>query len=97
MPVVSWIKKIFSFLFALGAALSACHILKPLKRRYRQGNITFYIRAEVIADFVQDKVDVLLHRDGMGCDFSGRVCRAGDSHLLPGQEEYDTAVTGGGV
>lgn len=71
--------------------------LRPFKRKGTGKAITFYIRAEVIADFVQDKVDVLLHRDGMGCDFSGRVCRASDSHLLPGQEEYDTAITGGGV
>ncbi len=72
-------------------------IRKFSKEKSIDGSITFYFRAEVIAYFAQDKVDVILQWDGMCCDFSGRVCRAGDSHLLPGQEEYDTAITGGGV
>ncbi len=90
------LNKIFSFPFALSVA--TYFIRKTFKRKkHRHGSITFYVRAEVIAYFVQDKVDVILHWDGMGCDFSGRVCRASDSHLLPGQEENDTAITGGGV
>lgn len=53
---------------------------------------TFHVRAEVVADLSKDEVDVVLSRDGVGRHFGGCVCRPGDGHLLPGQEEDDTSV-----
>ena len=53
---------------------------------------TYYVRAEVVADLIQDEVDVVLPRDWVCRHVSGRVGRPGDGHLLPGQEEDDTTV-----
>ena len=58
---------------------------------------TLHIRAEVVAHLCQDEVDVLLRGDGMSRHAGGRVSRPGDGHLLPGQEEDDTPIAGGGV
>lgn len=52
------------------------------------------VRAQVVADLPQDEVDVILSGDGVGCHAGGRVGGTSDGHLLPGQEEDDTAVAG---
>lgn len=58
---------------------------------------TNHIGAQVVADLPEDEVDVILSGDGVGRHTGGGVCGAGDGHLLPGQEEDDTAVAGGRV
>lgn len=58
---------------------------------------TFYVRAEVVAHLPQDEVDVVLPRDWVGRHVGGCVGRSCDGHLLPGQEEDDTSVTGGRI
>lgn len=58
---------------------------------------TFHVGAEVMPDLAQDEVDVLLHGDGVGRHVGGRVRCPGDGHFLPGQEEDDTPIAGGGI
>lgn len=59
--------------------------------------ITFHVRAQVVAHFAQDEVDVLLRGDGVRGDVRGAVRGPCDRHLLPGQEEDHSAVAGGRV
>lgn len=68
-----------------------------LSGRERSVERTFHVRAEVMSDLAQDEVDVLLHGDGVGRHVGGCVCCPGDSHFLPGQEEDDTPIAGGGI
>lgn len=58
---------------------------------------TFNINTKVVAHFTQNEVDIFFCRYGMGGDISGAVCGPCNSHLLPGQEENHSAVTGGWV
>lgn len=69
--------------------------LRPVRCYF--ASCTFHIGAEVVPDLAQDEVDVLLHGHGVGRHVGGRVRRPGDSHFLPGQEEDDTPVAGGGI
>lgn len=58
---------------------------------------TFNIRAQVVSDLRQDKVDVVLSWDGVRCHFGGAIRGSRNGHFLPGQEEDDAAVARGGV
>lgn len=55
---------------------------------------TFNVRAQVVANLPEDEVDVVLSWNGMSGHTGGRVRGPSNGHVLPGQEEDDTTVTG---
>lgn len=57
-------------------------------------HVTFNITTQVVTHFIQNEVDIFFGRNGMVCNISWSVGSASYSHLLPGQEENNSPITG---
>ena len=55
--------------------------------------LTIDIRVQVVADLVEDELDLDLCRRRVVSDGARAVCRTSHRHVLPGQEEDDAAIT----